>query len=85
MYDYALRNVEAERNRLAARVVELGRALKECSTMMAHARAFVTSRGRIKRPEGVYLYDQAMDRANCALTSDGVRHGGCDCGVHDSS
>jgi hypothetical protein len=41
--------------------------LEECVTTMAHARVFVTSRARIKSPEGEELYDEAVEGARQAL------------------
>ncbi len=45
----------------------LREALDDCITMMTHARVFVTTRERIKAPEGEQLYDEAISKARAAL------------------
>ena len=64
-------NKNKEIDRLKAYIKLKDDALEEAYETLAHSKVFVVSRQKIKKPEGEYWYDYALDVVEKALSKDG--------------
>jgi predicted nucleic acid-binding Zn-ribbon protein len=68
-YEHYIKWLEEELSKTRSQRDQLLEALEECVTELEHVKIFVTTKEKIKQPEGIDLFNQTINLARKAIAA----------------